>query len=131
MVKEQTIYVILNDLEEIIDIKSTESAAQEFIKQNSTDYDDYEIETRKLDITDQQPFKTLFVVNCEIFADYDEVSSSLFTEKQDARNYYFEKIKEFKADCEEDMKEFPYIEKENEAQLEECFIVNFSQYNLD
>lgn len=131
MIKEQTIYVILNDLEEIIDIKSTEAAAQEFIKQNSTDYDDYEIETRKLDINDQQPFKTLYVVNCEIFADYDDVSSSLFTEEQDARNYYFEKIKEFKADCEEDMDEFPYIEKENEVQLEECFIVNFSQYNLD
>lgn len=131
MVKEQTIYVILNDLEEIINIKSTKSDAQKFIKQHSTDYDDYEIEKRQLDLIDQKIVKTLYVVNCEMFAGYDEVSSSLFIKEKDAHDFYVEKIKEFKSDCKEEMQEYPYIEKENNVELENCFIINFSKYTLN
>lgn len=131
MGEKQTIYVILNDLEEIIDIKATESEAIDFKKQHHNDYDDYEIEKRQLDLIDQKIAKTLYVVNCEMFAGYDEVSSSLFIKEKDAHDFYVEKIKEFKSDCKEEMQEYPYIEKENNVELENCFIINFSKYTLN
>lgn len=129
MTKKQKVYLVLNDLEEIINIKSNRNDAEKFI--NEHDNDDYEIEERKLEMIDNKKFEHLYVVNCEMFSGYDEVTSSLFVHEKDAREFYFHKTKEFKNDCDEYMNEYPYIEKENNVELENCFIINFSKFNLN
>lgn len=126
---KQKIFVVLDDFEEIIHIASTKIEAETYCTENANANAD-SIEERSIDTINHQPFNMLYVVNDEMFSVYDEVNSTIFTNEKDARKYMFDKTKEFKTYCAEYMNEYPYIEKEDNVELENCFIIAFSKYDL-